>query len=539
MKIERLIVFLSLGLLLSPSPSIRCSRVLPTYAIVNCKIVSLSRPPLDNGVIIIRNGLIEALGPQEKIAIPEDAEVIDAKGLMAYPGLIDAHTNLFIEVPKEEIPTAPPQLGGQQAERRGQNPDLMVLKLLKPKKSVLDSYHRIGITTVLVAPERGIFAGQSVLLNLNGESTEPMVIKNPFALHITFSTERGVYPSSLMGTMAYLRQSFLDAEYYASCNLQFSKILRGIKRPQYNPFLEGLVPFVMGKKPVVIHCNNQEDIKRGLRLIDEFKLNALISGANEAWRVAHLLKIKSLPLLITLNFKPPASSIYVNQGEELKKKAEKEIYPANASNLFKEGIKFALTSFGISDTANVMRNIQEAIKAGLPKEEALKALTLYPAQFLGIQPLLGSLEPGKIANIILTSGEIFEEKTQVEKVFVDGILFKVEKPPAEEKPAALDVSGLWKATVSGPMGEIEMTVEIVQEKSRFTGTITSDLGKWEIQDGALSGNEVRFTFVATIMGETMDLAFTGKVTRDSIEGEVSFAGGKAELKAVRIPKEQL
>ena len=508
----------------------------PTYAIVNCKIVPVTSPIIEKGVIIIRDGLIEALGPKEKVIVPEDAEVIEAEGLTAYPGLIDGHTNLFLEIAKEEPPSPGrvPQETGE--EKRVQNPDLLSYKLLKPKKATIESYHKIGITTVLVAPEEGIYAGQSVLLNLNGEKTEAMVIQNPVALHINFATERAGYPSSLMGTMAFLRQSFLDADYYSSYQSQFGKTLRGMKRPEFNPFLEALLPYSGQKKPIIFTCNNQEDIRRSLGLIQEFKLNSLLSGANEAWRVAGILKKTNIPLLVTINFKPPVTSLYVNQGEELKEKAEKEIYPANASNLAKEGIKFALTSYGVPEASNILKNIQAAIKSGLPKEEALRALTIVPAQFLGINQILGSLESGKIANVILTSGEIFDEKTEVEKVLVDGILFKIEKPPKDVKPSALNISGSWKATISGPMGEIEATVELEQEGSRISGTIASSYGKWEIKDGLLSGNELSFTILATIMGETTELAFSGKAEKDTIEGTIAFAGGRAELRATRIPK---
>jgi imidazolonepropionase-like amidohydrolase len=399
----------------------------PTYAIKNAKIVPVTGPAIDKGVLIIRNGLIEAIGSVDKVRIPEDAELIEAEGLIAYPGLISAHTNLLLEVTRAETPQGPPEIMMAQAapqDRPAETPELSAFQLLKPTKAAIDSFLKIGVTTVLVAPNRGIIQGQSVLLNLNGEKAKAMVLKNPVALHINLTTARGRYPSSLMGTIAFLRQSFLDADYYAACQAQYQKVLKGMKRPEYDPFLEALVPFVKDKKPVIFQCNDLEDIKRALKIIDEFKLNALLSHANEAWRDAAILKKTPIPLLVTLDFRPPNSSRYVSQGEDLRKKAEAEFYPANAANLAKEGIKFALTTFGLNDGTAVLKNIQAAIKAGLSKEEALKALTIQPAQYLGLVQQLGSLEPGKIANVILTKGELFDEKTQVDKVFVDGVLWK-------------------------------------------------------------------------------------------------------------------
>jgi len=536
-KKNRLLICLFVAIFFFTATS--SARVTPTYAIVNCKIIPVIGSHIEKGIIIIRDGLIESLGPQGKISIPEDAEIIKADGLFAYPGLIDAHTNLFLELPKEE-PRRPgaarTTATDPRQKEKAQNPDLMAAKLLKPKKAAVSNLHKIGITTVLAAPERGIYAGQSVLLNVNGEKAEPMVIKSPVALHVNFVTGRGTYPSSLMGTMAFLRQSFLDTAHYFSHKSQFTKSSRGLKRPEYNPFLEALTPYVVKKSPVFFNCANLEDIKRALGLIKEFKLNGFLTGANEAWRVADLLiKNAKVPLLVSLNFKPPSTSIYVNQGEELKKKAEEEIYPANAANLNKKRLMFALTSLGLKKSSDIPKNVQKAIKAGLPKQEALKAMTIIPAKFLGVSNFLGSLEPGKIANVILTSGEIFGEKTNVERVFVDGISFEIKKPPKGAKPTTVNIAGKWSLKVSGPMGEIESTMELEQDGNQISGSISSSMGRWEIRDGILSGNELALSISATMMGQTMDLSFSGTTEKDSIEGTITFMEWSMELTATRIP----
>ena len=516
---------------------ISSARVGPAYAIVKCKIYPVSGSPIENGVIVIRDSLIEKVGPHNQIQIPKDAEIIEAEGLCAYPGLIDAHSSFFLETPREEPRARGVSAAAAQTQEKNwaEEVNRMAFELLKPKKSDIDNLHKVGITTVLVAPQRGIYAGQSVLVNVNGDEAGPMVVKNPVALHINFTTERGLYPSSLMGTMAFLRQSLLDTAHYSSYKSVFLSSSRGLKRPEYNPYLESLSPFAMNKKPVFFNCANLEDVKRASRLITEFKLNGFLSGANEAWRVADLVKSMKAPLLVSLNFKPPLTSIYANKGEEIRKKAEEEIYPANAANLNKQGIKFALTSLGLRNPSDIPKNIRKAIKAGLPQDEALKALTIIPAQHLGVADILGTLEPGKIANIILTSGEIFDEKTQVRRVFVDGISFEVKQPPKKAKPAALNLSGKWAATVSGPMGEMDMTLEIQQEGNSVSGTISSEMGAWTLSDGVLSGKELLFTISATIMDETIELAFSGTAEQDSIEGTISFEGGSAELRATRIP----
>jgi imidazolonepropionase-like amidohydrolase len=405
------------------------SDVGPTYAVRNCKIVPVAGPDIEKGTIVIRDGLIEAIGPADKVKIPDDAEIVEAEGLTAYPGLISAHSSLFLETPRSGAAGQGPPAMMRQAQQTQEEdkfppgPGLRVLDQIEVKKPALESYHKAGITTALVAPVRGIFQGQSVLLNLNGETARTMVLRNPVALHINFTTERGSYPSSLMGTIAHIRQTFLDTQHYALHQAQYAKVLSGMKRPEYDPNLEALLPYVRDKKPVVFQCNDVEDLKRALKIVDEFKLNAVLAGANEAWREADLLKKSKVPLFVTLDFQPPRTSKYVTQGEDLRKKAEAEIYPANAASLAKAGVPFALTTLNLADGPAFLRNVQGAIKAGLSKDEALKALTLVPAKFLGLDRQLGSLEPGKIANVLLLKGEIFGEKVQASKVFVDGVLF--------------------------------------------------------------------------------------------------------------------
>jgi imidazolonepropionase-like amidohydrolase len=403
----------------------------PTYAIRNCQIVPVVGAVIGKGTIIVRDGLVESLGLVDKVKIPEDAEIVEADGLIAYPGLISAFSNLFLELParpegqafgfeeQQQARTLQPQ-----EDKFPPGPGLLVLDQLQPKRPGIESLHRAGFTTVLAAPARGVFQGQSVVLNLNGEPLQPMVIRNGAALHINFTTERGGYPSSLMGTIALIRQSFIDADYYAARLAQYAKGPAGLKRPQYDPRLEALVPFVRDKKPVVFQCNNVEDIKRAMKIAGEFKLNAMLAGASEAWRAADVLKKDPVPLLVALDFRPPAASLYATQGEELRKRAEAEIYPANAAVLAKEGIAFALVSGSNADGASILRNVRAAIKAGLSKDAALRALTIQPARYLGLDKTLGTLEPGKIANIVLVKGEIFDEGAQVARVFADGVQFK-------------------------------------------------------------------------------------------------------------------
>lgn len=513
--------------------------VKPTYALVGCRIHPVNGTPIDKGTIIIRNGKIEATGPAEKISIPEDAEVIDAKELDAYPGLIDAYTQYFLESTSPStaqrqsrmMAASPPE------ERSWDKTGFLVVENLKFKKTTLDSLHRAGITTILVSPPQQIFAGLSALLNLNGERLPAMVLQDKVALHLYFTTARGSYPSSLMGTVALFRQSFYDAQHYDLQKKTFLRYPDKVSRPKYDAFLERLLPYVIEKKPVIFNCANLEDIKRAIRLIEEFDLNGYIAGANEAWRVIDWVKKARRPLLVSVDFKPPITSRYANMGEELKKKAEKEIYPHNPAELQKEKISFALVSGKISKPGDFLKNVRLAVEAGLPAEEALKALTIIPARYFGVDSYLGSIEPGKIANLILTKGELFTADCQVRRVFVDGLSFEVKTAEAKStgKAAAVNLSGNWKASLVSQMGTLESTWELTQEGNKVSGMIASEMGNWEISEGTLSGNKLTMVIMANIMGQDMELTFEGEASKDKIRGTISFAGGSAEMTATRIP----
>ncbi len=508
----------------------------PAYAVVGCRIVPVSGAPIDDGVIIMRNGLIEALGARAKVLIPEDVEVIDGKGLVAYPGFIDAYSSIFVQIPPEPQPDSNELFGNVPPSNRvsGRNPDFMAFQHLNPGDAERDTCHKGGILTALVVPQQRFFSGQSVLLNLNGKSPAEMVIQNPVALHVGFTGGRGTYPTTAMGVQAFIRQLCLDAAYYQSNKESLAKWGKGVRRPVYDPFLETLTPYLHGNKPMIFACDNQEDIKRALRLIAECSIQGLIAGASEAWRVADTLKTSGVPLLLTVNFSPPYSSIYSQKGKDSREKAEKEIYPANAAKLSEAGIVFAMTSYGLEKGVDFLTQVRKAIKAGLAEETALKALTIHPARFLGVDSQLGTIEPGKIANIVLAGGEIFKETTRVKQVFVDGRRFEIKEDKKES--AQPGVSGKWKGSITGLEGVSEVSLELKQEKGAVTGKLTAGEKAWDIKDGKAGDESLSFSVTVPSAGKDTTLTFTGKATKDTLEGTLFYSSGKAELKAERVPE---
>ena len=512
------------------------------YAIKGCRIVPVVGEEIPSGVIVIRDGLIHAIGAE--VPIPPDAEVIEGEGLIAYPGLIDSHTKLLVKLPKEperatqQAPAAPAPSPGKW----GLNPELLTIKVLKPDENAMKKLRDLGITTILTVPDQGIMVGQSAVVNLTGDSVADMVIKSPAALHIELNPARGVraYPSSLMGVVALVRQTFYDVIDYKLRWERYRENPRGMRRPPTNPLLEALIPVLDGKLPVVFTAKNQNDIRRAYIIAQEFKLKYMISGANEAWKQLELLKKKAVPLMITMNFKAPLTAFEAQQGKEVKERAEKELYPLNPLKLHEAGLKFAINSYGLTKPADLMKNLRTAIEKGLPAEEALRSMTINAAEFLGIDQQVGSLEKGKIANLVLSEGELFAEDSKLKYVFVDGKKFEVKPPTKKPAPTGepANIAGEWSFTIETPTGSMESTMTIEQSETSFTGTMKTELGDWEIHSGSIEGNQVTFSISANIMGQMVEMSVEGTVEEDTMSGTIEAGEmGSMEWKAEKVPSQ--
>ena len=558
---EKMILSGLLFIILSFGVSFAQKSVEDVYAVKAGTIHTVSMGIIENGTILIRNGIVQEVG--QNVTIPPEAEIITVDTMHVYPGFIDAHTSIALQKPKSDD-----QGSAANAQQRKPSPTLMspekfYAEMLNPKGSKIKNFRETGVTTVLTAPEKGIFIGQSCLINLGGEKSEQMILKSPVALHIGYERQRGVYPSTLMAVIAFQRQTMFDAQHHHLLVDRYARQKRGWRRPEPNRSLEALFPALERRLPVIITAGKENEMKRAFKLIDEFKLDAIISGAVEGWRVIDQLKNRSAPLLVSVNFpKPkdvtgyafqlkvegPAEDKAAKSGtkeKDIKKKADPEkgeqnselkgksknqkkedpdkaaLY-ANAGQLHKAGIQFAFTSGGLKKPADLLSNVKKTVEHGLPKEAAIQALTLNPARILGVEEQVGSIEAGKIANLVIATDDLFEEEVKVKYVFVDGKKYEIkEKKKAEGEPK-VDVTGTWEGAVASPEGE-ESPVEITfsQDDAELSGSVDTEMGSANITEGSVAGNSIDFKVSLTIGGQSMTLIFTGTVEGDSMEGSVS------------------
>ncbi|MBX7187548.1 MAG: amidohydrolase family protein [Vicinamibacteria bacterium] len=408
--------------LIGLSPAAEAAKV-PSYAITKAKVITVSGAVIDNATVVLRDGVVVDVGPS--VTIPKDARVIDGTGLTLTPGLIDAYSGAGMPAAR---PAGGGAGGGAAAAAPAPNP-------IAPASNI---YERVraadalkardsGITTIVPVPREGLVFGAAAVMNLVGERPEGMVVKQNIALAASLTTLGQRYPGSLMGTMAFFRQALMDGAYHRAEMASYEKAPGGRRRPAFDPGLDVWADVASGALPLLLQTSRVGDLRRAFGLADEFKLKVVLAGNTQAFEEAALLKERKPSLLVSVNFDPPKAGGFFGGSDDDKDRAEIESAEKNPGALHKEGIRFALVSGFAND---FLAGIRKAIEKGLPKDAALRAVTLTPAEILGVADRMGSIDKGKIANVVVWSGEPLTKEAKIKMVFVDGELYEPEEKPA-------------------------------------------------------------------------------------------------------------
>jgi imidazolonepropionase-like amidohydrolase len=417
------------------------------YAIRGARVVTAAGAPLTSATIVIRNGAIEAVGAD--VSAPADAVVIDGNGLTAYPGLIDMGTSIGLDI--QATLTPPANLRTTEEQERWKRdaifkPNLVAADHLQPDSPDLARLAAAGVTTVLSTPPGSLVRGQSALVNVASAPDEPQIgaladmrrgvqiVRTPVALHVALGAGggRGGYPASLLGSIAFVRQHFLDAQHHQVARQQYEKAKSAGTRPSYDPALEALQPALGRRLPVAFEADLSREILRALKMAREFNLDPVITGAQEADQVVADLKAQNARVIYSVNYPVRSPALPPEFEESLRELRARAQAPKTPAALAKSGLTFAFSSSGVREPRDFVRNVARAVKEGLPADAAIRALTIDAARIAGAEGRLGSIERGKIANVIVTDGDLFEERTRVRHVFVDGRPAAIEvTPPAQ------------------------------------------------------------------------------------------------------------
>jgi imidazolonepropionase-like amidohydrolase len=399
-----------------------------SYAITGARVVPVSSAPIDNATVVFSGGVITAVGAN--VPVPQGAITIAGKGMTVYPGLIDMGSNAGLETPA--IPRADNPQTTEDVERVKRDtlmrPHLRAADHVNPSASGLARAAEAGITAVLSTPASDGIRGQSALVltsigtdlpqigALADDRRGPLVVRTPVALHVGIAGSPAggdAYPNSLMGNIAFNRQAFLDAQWYQQAAL-------GNKARPHSPALEAMQPAIAGRMPVAFRASTSRDVLRALEMAKMFKLDPIITSARQVDDVTGDIKAANARVIYSLNFPVRRPSLAPDADESLSVLRDRANAPKGPAALDKAGILFAFESAGLSDAKDFLKNAQKTVANGLSKDAAIKALTINAATLAGAGDRLGSLDKGKIANVIVTDGDLFEEKTAIKHVFVNG-----------------------------------------------------------------------------------------------------------------------
>ncbi|MGH9903516.1 MAG: amidohydrolase family protein, partial [Pyrinomonadaceae bacterium] len=379
------------------------------------------------------------------------------------PGLIDAHTNLGIPRPTPSPgagaanpfaafigpPTPPSAVSPNSTQPPGLQPEILASDIVRPGGEQIESARSAGVTSALTAPRGNVFPGQSAFINLSGDTPQQMIVRSPVALHVGFTPlGSGTYPASLMGVFSSIRQALLDARRYRETSAIYERSPRGLRRPEQDKSLVALLPALAREVPVVMQADREREIVRALDLAEEFNLRAVIAGGADAWKVAERLRAANVPVLLSLNFpKRTTPQTADADPEPLRVLRERAEAPKTAARLAAAGVRFAFQSGSMTNMADYLGNATKAVENGLARDEAVRAMTIRPAEILGLADRLGTIETGKIANLTVTRGDLFDRNRRITHVFIDGRPVDLKPVTTAGAPGA-GLSGTWNLRVN-------------------------------------------------------------------------------------------
>ena len=494
------------------------------HAFINARIVQSPGKVIEKGTLVIREGIVESVGTG---APPGDALLWDMAGLSIYPGLIDAYSDYGLPKPPQrqrdgaqEQSRPPEPKGGSQYWNPQVKSDQKASDLFKPDAKAAEKLRGQGVTSTLAVPTRGIFRGTSALIHTGDESINDLIVQDRVAHHITFQRDQGSdgYPQSLMGAIALIRQTLLDADWYEKALAAYGKnpIL---PRPESNASLAALRELVDKQVPVVIETSNERDLFRADNLAREFGLNIIIRGSGHEYKRLDAVRKAQLSIILPVSF-PEAPAVQTPEDALQVSLAELRHWdeaPENPKRLHDAGVQFALTANLLKDQSSFLRQVRKVVERGLPADAALAALTISPARIFGVEKKVGTLEPGKIADFIVTDGDLFQEKTKIRETWIDGTRYIVNPLPQ------VDTRGKWDVSITEESDKL--TLALKGEADALKGSIARQK-EAKLGTVALSGLRLSFSFPGDSLGYSGIVRMTATVNPTEMTGTGEWSDGR-------------
>ena len=501
------------------------------HALVGARVVTAPGQVLDGATIVIRNGLIQRVG--RNMQPPAGARVWDLDGLTIYPGFIDAHADLGMDAVPEGGDVGPTHWNPQV---RAWFSTTMNLQDDADRRAALRSQ---GFGTALVVPKQGIFRGTASVVNLGDTGVRDRVLRPDLAQAMGFQRSfqlGGAYPNSAMGTIALMKQTFMDADWYVRAWGAYEASGRAFLPPETSAALAALEDAVRGDQPIVFETGSEEEYLRAHKLAAEYGVDAWYRGSGQEYRILDVLRGRTDPLIIPLSF-PDAPN--VNDPESalnasLADLRDWYLAPTSPAQLAGAGVRFAITSDGLSSLNEFLPNLRIAVARGLSTVDALAALTTTPAEWLGLENTHGTIQEGKVANLVVSEGDLFTEEATVRDVWVHGQAYGVTRSPQ------IDPRGTWRIAsddewgfeaalrLEGPLNRLRGSIDITGPDGASinlaSAEVVAETGRVEVR---FDGEDLGYEGVALLAGSVRGEEFYGWTSLPN-GANPSFRGSRTE-----------
>lgn len=520
-----------------------------TYAITNINIVQAPGRMVSMGTLVIKDGLILSVG--KNVPIPANAIIIKADSMYAYSGFIDGLSNVGVTKPKEES-ERPKDRSNPPDNLAGITPQLDVRNFLDATDKGVQDLRAIGFTTAQVVPYGQMLPGNGAIILLGGASADEMVLVSNSSFYSQLTGASRMYPGTTIGVMAKYRQLYRQAVLSLGYAGMYASNRSALERPTTDRVLQAFYPVIEGRQPVLFKSEKVLETQRVLTLKKDLGFSLIIGDLKEGWDIIGDIKASNAKVFLSLDLpekikegkkdeKTDAVKSNVEK-EALEKRKEEFIdkYTAQAASFQKAGLTFGFSALS-AKTKDIHSNLRRMIEAGLTEDQALAALTTSPAQLLGLSDRMGSIDVGKMANIVISDKPYFSEKAKVRYVFVDGLPTKYEVKETEkgDPNVKVDIGGNWSMKTETPQGDTEGKVMFRKEGDRYVGTISGGRLPDEVALDVveLEGNKLHFAYTVTFGGQTMTVECNGTVEGGFFTGTASIGQfGSFPMEGTKNPK---
>ena len=456
-----------------------------TWALTGARVVLGPGQVLESATIIVDGTKIVAVGKDAKV--PKHARVIDLSGKTIYPGLIDAFTQQAVDGKAAQ--------NGSGYWHDSIRPQLQVVDQLKTDNAANATLRKQGVTARLVAPSGEIIKGSGSVVLTNDAASRHSIVKRNVTQHVRLTVGRGsdrVYPNSPMGAVALARQALYDAEWHRDAK-QASGANSALTPPEHNDALDALNSARATKQPFVVDTSNELFFLRADIFAREFNLNLIVRGSGNEYRRLDAIRQTGRAVIVPVDFPQPphVGTVAAARDVSLEALLDWDLAPENPARLEQAGVTFAFCSDGLSDVGTFLKQVRKAVRRGLSKDAALQALTTTPAKLFGVHDQIGSIAVGRIANLVVTDGDLFDDKTKVLSTWVAGEQTEHQPEPVRSVVGRwtlrLDEQSPVKKLDLSLSGDDELKGEIVAD-GKASEKKTIKLDKVVLNDARLSGS---------------------------------------------------